>query len=424
MRTSKEELAVSGWRVYFNTRMLVCAFLGFTSGLPLYVLITLVQAWLRSSGVDLKQIGLFALIGIPYTWKFVWAPLLDRFSPGIGRWQPGRRRGWMLVAQLSVAAGIAAMGWLQPQLELWTVAAFAFALAFFSASADIAIDAYRRELLSDAQQGLGTAIHVNAYKIASLVPGSLSLVLADHLPWSTVFAITAAFMLPGIILTFLAPAPTVAALAPRNLTDAIVLPFKEFIARSGWRHAILILAFIFLYKLGDSMTTALATPFYLDLGFTKTQIGLVAKVSSLWASVAGGILGGIWLVRLGIARGLWVFGIAQIVSTLTFAWLAALGTHASTFDLGWAIAAEAFGAGLGTAAFTAYIATTTDPRYTATQFALFTSLASVPRVFINAGTGWIVDTLGWFDFYLVCAVLALPGMALLLKVAPWNTRTR
>ncbi|WP_347555575.1 AmpG family muropeptide MFS transporter [Robbsia sp. KACC 23696] len=424
MHTPTEEPAAGGWRVYLNTRMLVCAFLGFSSGLPLYVLITLVQAWLRTSGVDLKQIGLFALIGIPYTWKFLWAPLLDRFSPALGRWRPGRRRGWMFIAQIMVALGIAAMGFLQPQLSLGSVATLAFALAFFSASADISIDAYRRELLSDAQQGLGTAIHVNAYKIAALIPGSLSLVLADHLPWSSVFAITAAFMLPGIILSLFAPAATVSGPAPRSLSDAVVLPFREFVARSGWRYAILILAFIFLYKLGDSMTTALATPFYLDLGFTKTQIGLVAKVSSLWASVAGGILGGIWLVRLGIARGLWVFGIAQIASTLTFAWLASRGADATTFDLGWAIAAESFGAGLGTAAFTAFIATTTDPRYTATQFALFTSLASVPRVFINAGTGWIVDRLGWFDFYLLCAVLALPGMALLLKVAPWNTRTR
>lgn len=424
MHTPTEEPANAGWRTYLNTRMVVCAFLGFSSGLPLYVLITLVQAWLRTSGVDLKQIGLFALIGIPYTWKFLWAPLLDRFSPAFGRWRPGRRRGWMLIAQILVALAIAAMGLLQPQLSLSGVAGLAFALAFFSASSDISIDAYRRELLSDAQQGLGTAIHVNAYKIAALIPGSLSLVLADHLPWSSVFAITAAFMLPGIVMTFFAPTPTVTGPPPRNLTDAVVLPFKEFIGRSGWRHAFLILAFIFLYKLGDSMTTALATPFYLDLGFTKTQIGLVAKVSSLWASVAGGILGGVWLVRLGIARGLWVFGVAQVVSTLTFAWLAARAGHASTFDLGWVIAAEAFGAGLGTAAFTAYIATTTDPRYTATQFALFTSLASVPRVFINAGTGWIVDTLGWFDFYLLCAVLALPGMALLLKVAPWNTRTQ
>lgn len=421
MQTPPQQAPIQGWRAYFNTRMLICVFLGFTSGLPLFVLLNLVQAWLRSEGVDLKQIGLFTLIQFPYTWKFVWAPLLDRFGPAIGRWRPGRRRGWMLLTQILVAGSIAAMGFVSPRHALGTVALLAVAVAFFSASSDIVIDAFRRERLLDREQGLGTAIHVNAYKIAGLVPGSLSLVLADHLPWSTVFVITAAFMLPGMIMTLVVDEPVVRGAPPKSLRDAVVLPFREFVDRGGWRNALLILAFIFLYKLGDSMATALATSFYLDLGFTKTQIGLVAKASSLWASVAGGILGGVWLVRIGIARGLWIFGIAQIVSTLGFAWLAAQGSHASSLDLGAVIALEAFGAGLGTAAFTAYIASTTDERYTATQFALFTSLASVPRTFANAGTGYLVDSTGWFHFFILCAVLAIPGMLLLPKVAPWRT---
>ncbi|MCY0386902.1 AmpG family muropeptide MFS transporter [Robbsia sp. Bb-Pol-6] len=437
---------VTGWRALFNTRMLICVFLGFTSGLPLFVLINLVQAWMRSDGVNLKQIGLFTLIQFPYTWKFVWAPLLDRFVPSLpallrrGRRRPpgfapdadadtdapasrrrfGRRRSWMLLTQVLVTGSIAAMGFFSPRQEIWTVAGLAVAVAFFSASSDVVIDAYRRELLTDREQGLGTAIHVNAYKIAGLVPGSLALILADHLPWSTVFMITAAFMLPGIVMTLVVDEPVVRGAPPRTLRDAVVLPFREFVERGGWRNALLILAFIFLYKLGDSMATALATSFYLDLGFTKTQIGLVAKASSLWASVAGGILGGLWLVRLGISRGLWVFGVAQIVSTLGFAWLAAQGPGATPFALGTVIALEAFGAGLGTAAFTAYIASTTDERYTATQFALFTSLASVPRTVANAGTGYIVVQTGWFHFFVLCAVLAVPGMLLLPKVAPWR----
>ncbi|MGI4984698.1 MAG: AmpG family muropeptide MFS transporter [Janthinobacterium lividum] len=439
---------VTGWRALLNTRMLICVFLGFTSGLPLFVLINLVQAWMRSDGVNLKQIGLFTLIQFPYTWKFVWAPLLDRFVPSLptrlsrerrspggiagatasgaiaanpaGRRRFGRRRSWMLLTQVLVAASIAAMGFFSPRQEIWTVAGLAVAVAFFSASSDVVIDAYRRELLPDREQGLGTAIHVNAYKIAGLVPGSLALILADHLPWSTVFMVTAAFMLPGIVMTLVVDEPVVHGTPPRTLRDAVVLPFREFVERGGWRNALLILAFIFLYKLGDSMATALATSFYLDLGFTKTQIGLVAKASSLWASVAGGILGGLWLVRLGISRGLWVFGVAQIVSTLCFAWLAVQGPGATPFALGAVIALEAFGAGLGTAAFTAYIASTTDERYTATQFALFTSLASVPRTVANAGTGYIVTQVGWLHFFVLCAVLAVPGMLLLPKVAPWR----
>jgi MFS transporter, PAT family, beta-lactamase induction signal transducer AmpG len=409
----------SGWRAYFNQRMLICVFLGFSSGLPLFILVSLVQAWLRSEGVDLKAIGLFALIQFPYTWKFLWSPLMDRFVPGWGRtWQPGRRRGWMLLTQLLTMASIVAMGFISPRQAIWTVAVFATLLAFFSASQDIVIDAYRRELLDDHEQGLGTAIHVNAYKVAGLVPGSLSLILADHLSWPAVFMVTAAFMLPGIVTTLLIAEPATHGAPPKTLEQAVVLPFREFLARDGWRGALLVLAFIFLYKLGDSMATSLATSFYLDLGFTKTQIGVIAKTSGFWASIAGGIIGGVWLMKIGIARGLWVFGFAQWLSIFGFAWLAYHGR--SDLGLAGVIALEAFAAGLGTAAFTAYIASATDPRYTATQFALFTSLASVPRTFANAGAGYMVKWLGWPEFFLLCALLAIPGILLLPRVAPWS----
>jgi PAT family beta-lactamase induction signal transducer AmpG len=199
-----------------------------------------------------------------------------------------------------------------------------------------------------------------------------------------------------------------------------VLPFREFINRRGIQQALLILLFIFLYKLGDSMATALATPFYMDLGFSRTQIGLVAKNAGLWASLAGGILGAIWLEKTGVNRGLWIFGVLQALAILGFAILAKVGM--STWMLGVVIGSEAFAVGLGTAAFTGYIATTTDPRYTATQFALFTSLAAVPRTFFNAGTGYIVAHTGWFTFFLLCFVLALPGMLLLPKIAPWHQK--
>jgi PAT family beta-lactamase induction signal transducer AmpG len=402
------------WRDLLNRRMLICIFIGFSSGLPLFILLNLVAAWLRSEGVDLKSIGLFALIQFPYTWKFLWSPLMDRFSLG----RLGRRRGWMLGTQVLLLLSIAALGLFNPKTDLLTIAALAALLAFFSASQDVVLDAYRREILSDAEQGLGTAIHVNAYKMAGLIPGSLSLILADHLPWGTVFLVTALFMLPGIITTLLVKEPPICGAPPRTLEDAVVLPFREFLRRAGWRQALLVLSFIFLYKLGDSMATALATPFYLDLGFSKTDIGLIAKNAGLWLNVAGGLIGGIWLVKLGINRGLWVFGVIQAVVILGFAWLADVGP--SKLVLGIVIGSEAFGVGLGTAAFTAFIARTTDPRYTATQFALFTSLASVPRTFANASTGYIVEQIGWFGFFLLCTVLAIPGLLLLPRVAPWN----
>jgi PAT family beta-lactamase induction signal transducer AmpG len=324
----------------------------------------------------------------------------------------------MLVTQLLLLASMALLGVLRPPGELWTIAALASAVAFFSASQDIVLDAYRREILPDAELALGTSVHVNAYRISSLVPGALALILADHLPWTSVFAITALFMLPGIAMTLLAREPPQSQAAPRTLREAVVEPFREFIARNGWRTALTVLAFIFLYQLGVSMTTALATPFYLDIGFTKTDIGIVAKNAGLWAAVAGGLLGGLWMVKIGINRGLWIFGAGQLVSILGFAWLAAL-PHPDKLALAAVIAFEALGVGMSSTAFTAFIARATDPRYTATQFALFTSLAAVPRSVVNASTGWIVERLGWADFFVLCAALALPGMALLLRVAPW-----
>ncbi|TMH54458.1 MAG: AmpG family muropeptide MFS transporter [Betaproteobacteria bacterium] len=407
--------SVSWRQALFNRRMLICVFTGFSSGLPLYLLINLLPAWLRVEHVDLTAIGLFALVRFPFTWKFLWSPFVDRYALPV----LGRRRGWMLLTQLLLLASIPLFGALQPQLDLWTIAYLATAVAFFAATQDIVLDAYRRELLPDAELGLGNAIHVQAYRISSLVPGALALILADHFPWQTVFTVTALFMLPGIANTFLVGEPRLARPAPRTLAEAVVEPFHEFITRSGWQQALLVVAFIFFYKLGDSMATALATPFYLDLGFSLSDIGLIAKNVGLWASVVGGLLGGIWMLKIGINRGLWLFGVVQVVSILGFAWLAYVNEPDRVL-LAVVIAFEALGVGLGTAAFIAFIARATDPRYTATQFALFTGLASVPSTLVNATTGWIVEQTGWFTFFLFCTALALPGMALLLRVAPWN----
>ena len=404
------------WRqALFNRRMLICVFIGFSAGLPLYLLLNLLPAWLRSEGVDLKAIGLFALIQLPYTWKFLWSPLMDRFGLPL----LGRRRGWMLATQVLLLVAIPVFGMLHPKLDIWTIAYLATVVAFFSASQDIVLDAFRREILPDAELGLGNAVYVNAYRISSLVPGSLALILSDHVPWSSVFLITALFMLPGIAMTLLVAEPQLTKGTPKTLREAVVEPFREFITRSGWKDALLVLLFIFLYKLGDSMATALATPFYLDMGFTRSDIGIIAKNAGLWASVVGGMLGGLWMVKIGINRGLWLFGVVQLVSILGFA-LMAWVNQPDRLLLGFVIAFEALGVGLGTAAFVAFIARATDPRYTATQFALFTSLAAVPRTVVNASTGWIVAETGWFNFFLICTLLALPGMALLLRVAPWH----
>lgn len=454
-------------RAVLNRRMLICIFTGFSSGLPLFFLLNLLPAWLRSEHVDLKAIGLLTLIQLPYTWKFLWSPLVDRYAPPLGR-----RRGWMLATQLGLLAAIAAfgavspaglvapqlemrplIGWLSlPVLEMSSLLAFlmhpvaliALATAVFSATQDIALDAYRRELLSLDELGLGNSIHVTAYRLAGLVPGSLSLILADWLPWSQVFIVTALFMLPGVLLSIVIKEPLDVIAAPKTLRAAAIEPMREFFSRAGWRQALWVLGFIFFYKLGDSLCTALATPFYLDMGYTKTEIGIVAKNAGLWASVGGGLIGGIWMLRLGIARALWVFGVVQMLSILGFAWLAQGHLQAQAMD-GWAwlqgygldpersvqlvklalvVGLEAFGVGVGTAAFVAFIAAQTHPAYTATQLALFTSLMAVPRTLINASAGYLVAALGWLDFYLLCFALALPGMLLLFKVAPWSASTR
>ena len=402
-----------------NRRMLICIFTGFASGMPLYLLISLVPAWLRTEGVGLAEIGFFALIGLPYTWKFLWSPLLDRYSLSVLSFAPGLRRGWMLTSQVLLLVSIAALGTLDPQQQLWPIAWLCLGIATLSATQDIVLDAYRRQILPDNELGLGNSIHVNAYRIAGLVPGSLSLILADSMAWDTVFLITAAFMLVGIIMSLSITEPPAVSNSPRSLKDAVVAPFEEFFSRQGTQQALLILAFMLLYKLGDSMATALATPFYLDMGYSKTEIGLVAKQAALWPVIIGGMLGGVLMLKIGINRALWLFGFVQIISILGFAVLARIGE--GLWLLGLVIGFEYLGVGLGTAAFVAFIARTTNAAFAATQLALFTALTAIPRTIASASTGIIVDTIGWESFFYLCTLMAIPGMLLLLKVAPWHS---
>ncbi|MEW6995189.1 AmpG family muropeptide MFS transporter [Colwelliaceae bacterium MEBiC 14330] len=399
-----------------NKRMLICIFTGFSSGLPLFVLYQLVPGWLRDEGVSLAEIGLFSLIGIPYVWKFLWSPLMDRYSLGI----IGRRRSWMLATQILLLGAIAAFGFINPVMNIWSVAYLAAAVAFFSASQDIVLDAYRRELLPDNELGLGNSIHVQAYRLSGLVPGSLGFILADHISWQSVFIIISAFMLIGVLLTLVIKELDSEHSAPKTLQEAVVLPFKDFIESKGLKSAGYTLLFLVLYKLGDNMATALQTPFFIDMGFSKTEIGVIAKTSSLIAMTVGIIVGGLVMVKLSINRALWLFGFVQIVSILGFAALAEIGHN--NYALAIAMGFEYLGVGLGTAAFTAFIAKTTNPAFAATQIALFTALAVIPRTFANATTGVIVEQIGWTNFYFLCTALAVPGMLMLLKVAPWNEK--
>lgn len=400
----------------FNRRMLICIFTGFSSGLPLFVLYQLVPGWLRSEGVSLAEIGLFSLIGIPYVWKFVWSPFVDRYSFPLF----GRRRSWMILTQILLLGGIGVFGFINPVQDIWAVAYLAASVAFFSATQDIVLDAYRRELLPDNELALGNSIHVQAYRLSGLVPGSLAFILADHMAWNAVFMIVAAFMTLGILLTIFIKEIDTGLSQPQTLKQAIVLPFNDFISRKGVKSALQILAFLFLYKLGDSMATALQTPFFIDLGFTKTEIGVVAKTSSLIAMTIGLAVGGIVMIKLSINRALWLFGLVQITSILGFAALSEIGHN--TIALALAMGFEYLGVGLGTAAFTAFIAKATNPAFAATQFALFTALTALPRTFANATTGVIVEQVGWTNFYFLCTALALPGMLMLIKVAPWSEK--
>lgn len=422
------------WQAVFSRRMLICLFNGLAAGMPLFFLYHLLPAWLRSEQVDLKTIGLFSLVGIPYTWKFLWSPLMDRYCPPF----LGRRRGWMLLTQLALLATMMAIGLFDPVSHILLVAGLALLVAFFSASQDIVLDAYRRELLPDHELGLGNSMYVNGYRAAVFIPGGLGLILADHLSWPLVFAVIGGFMLIAVAKTLLIEEAYTRVAPPVTLTAAVVKPFREFFGREGGvRQALLILAFLFFYKLGDNMATALSTPFYLDLGFSKTIIGSMVKLVNFWAMLVGSFLGGAMIYKIGINRCLWYFGLVQMLSILGFAWLAEVGNN--VLLLGVVIGFEYLGVGLGTAALVAFMARLTNKDFTATQFALLSSLVALPRSFANASTGFLVEGikasdgiyfrifgewsgLGYSKFFLFCTLCAIPGLVLLKWVAPWSAK--
>lgn len=393
--------------------MLVALLMGFSCGLPLLLTMTVLQAWMKDEGIDLTAIGMTSLLGLPYTVKFLWAPLMDRFIPPF----MGRRRGWLLITQISLMISIAALGVSHPLKYPYLTFLAAFAVTFFSASQDIVADAYRREDLSDAELGLGVSLYINGYRIGMLLAGGGGLIMADKMSFSSVYLIIALCMIPGIFTTIFAHEPNVDTEAPKTLRSAVFDPLIEYFTRPK---ALWILSFILLYKLGDTMATAISTPFYLDIGFSKTEIGTVVKFFGFWASLGGSLIAGILMIRFGINRSLWIFGVLQAVTILGFAALAQIG-H-SVFALSAVIAAEHLTAGMGTSAFTAFMASITNKKFTATQYAMLSSLMGIPRVIISAPTGVMAKFLGWEAFFVFCTVMAIPGMLLLKTFAPWNAK--
>ncbi len=392
----------------FNRRMLVAFIMGFSSGLPLLLTGFVLQAWMKEENVDLTVIGLMTLVGLPYTLKFVWAPILDRYTiPTLGR-----RKGWLLVFQIGLMAAIVLLGRSNPAQNPWTVALAALIVTFFSASQDIVIDAYRREDLKDEELGLGSSLAINGYRLGMLLASGGGLILADHVPFSAVYTMMAACLIPGLMTTVFTPEPDTPFGTPASLREAVIDPFVEFLNR---REALWVLAFILLYKLGDTMASAMTAPLYLDLGFTKTEIGTIVKLFGIWATIAGGFVGGALLLRLRIQSGLWLFGILQALSTVGFAALAMIGHDLTA--LAAVIAFENITSGMGTAAYAAYMASITNQKFTATQYALLSSLMGVPRVLASAPTGIMAKMMGWESFFMLCAVIAIPGLMLISRLS-------
>jgi PAT family beta-lactamase induction signal transducer AmpG len=396
--------------------MAALIFLGFASGLPFNLIGNgkAFQAWMTASGVDLTKIGLFSMVGLPYSLKFIWAPLLDRYVPPI----LGRRRGWLLITQILLLVAIAAMSLHDPKTGLQMLAVNAVLIALFSASQDIAGDAYRTDVLSDREMGAGAAIWVLGYRIALLLTGSLAFILAEKLSWGTVYALLSVLMLVGIIATLVAKDPPNADAPPRSLGEAVAMPFADFFSRSGIVFGLFVLVFIVLYKYADALAGSMTTPFLLKTGFTQTEVGVVFGGAGLLATIAGSIAAGATIARLGINKSLWLFAIFQALSNLAYYGLALAGrTH--TYMVG-AIVIENFGVGLVSSALVAYIMSMCNRRFSATQFALLSSLVAASRDILVAPGGHLAETYGWPTFFLITVVAGLPCIVLLPWIAPWS----
>ncbi len=391
-------------QVFRRRSIAVITFLGFSSGIPLALTSGTLQAWMTVVGVDLRTIGIFALVGLPYTVKFLWSPFMDRFIPP---WL-GRRRGWIIMTQLCLVTSISAMAFSSPQ-QTPLLAALALMVAFASASQDIVIDAYRTDVLHEQERGIGAAVFVMGYRIAMLVSGALALVLSDHIGWRNTYLLMAGAICVGIISTFLGPEPEEKVVPPRSLPEAVWGPLKNYFSRNS---AISLLLLIVLYKLGDAYAGTLTTAFLIrGVGFSVSEVGAINKGFGFASLIAGAIFGGTLMVRLRLFRSLLIFGILQAVSNLSFMFLAWIGK--SYGMLIFTVAFENFSGGMGTAAFVSLLMAMCNHRYTATQYALLSSLAAIGRIFIAPTSGYLVESIGWASFFFITFLTALPGLWLL-----------
>jgi PAT family beta-lactamase induction signal transducer AmpG len=405
--------------------------MGFASGLPLLLSGATLSIRLTEAGVSLTAIGLFALVGTPYNLKFIWAPLMDRLPiPGLSRLL-GRRRAWMVMIQVGLMAAIVALGLSDPRSAPGMTAFFALAVAFFSASQDIVIDAYRIDILDEDQQGAGAAMTQAGYRFGLLAAGAGALYLATDIDWSMVYGIMATLVLVGFITALRAPVPDTdgriaseSAAAGTWFRSSVISPFAEFFQRNNTGVALLILAFILLYKFGDAFAGVMANPFYIKIGFTKVQIANVSKIFGVAATLLGVFTGGLVVKQYGILKSLLLCGILQMLSNLMFAAQASIGSDIRFLFL--TIGIENLSGGMGSAAFVAYLSVLCNAAYTGTQFALFTSLMAFGRTWLSASSGWLADRTDWITFFVISTVVAIPGLILLLgmmKRLPLSVQT-
>jgi len=398
------------WRSFANRRLLVTLLLGFSSGLPLSLSGATLQAWLADIDVDIRAIGYFSLAGLPYALKFLWSPIMDRFVPPF----LGRRRGWLLITQVLLVVLIVVIGGMSPHEQLRPLLLLAFCLAFLSASQDIAVDAYRTDILQAPERGLGAALAVGGYRIALLCAGAGALILADVIGWQWTYWTLSCLLIIGLLATLIGPPPAIAVEPPRSLHAAVVEPFVEFLQRPA---AVLLLVLIVLYKFGDAFAGTLTTAFLIQgLGFSTMDVGMVGKGFGLAATLAGAVAGGVLMVHLQLYRALFYFGILQALTNLFFAWLAYAGKE--YWGMVVAVGLENLAGGMGTAAFVALLMSLCNPRYTATQFALLSALAAVGRVIVGPPAGELVHLFDWGPFFVLTFLVALPGLVLLVYLRP------
>ena len=394
-------------RIFQQPKSAILLILGFASGLPLALTSGTMQAWMTVENIDLKTIGFFSLVGQAYVFKFLWSPVMDRYTPPF----LGRRRGWLLTTQCLLLIAIAAMGFLEPTTQLRWMAALAVIIAFCSASQDIVFDAWKTDVLPAEERGAGAAISVLGYRLGMLVSGGLALWLADKwLGWQGMYWLMAALLVPCIIATLLAPEPSDVIPVPKSLEQAVVQPLKDFFGRNN---AWLILLLIVMYKLGDAFAMSLTTTFLIrGVGFDAGQVGMVNKTLGLFATIVGALYGGVLMQRLTLFRALLIFGILQGVSNAGYWALSVTDKH--IYSMAAAVFFENLCGGMGTAAFVALLMTLCNKSFSATQFALLSALSAVGRVYVGPIAGWFVEAHGWPTFYLFSVFAAVPGILLLL----------